>query len=93
MNKARIGKELIENGDLALVRQRSTARPGDIVVALVDGEATVKRLAAGPGYYVLKPESTDPTHKPILVDRDFRVAGVVSRVFKKGSELVSLVED
>jgi repressor LexA len=93
MNKARVGRDLIEDGDLALVRQRSTAEAGDIVVALVDGEATLKRFAAGPGYYVLKPESTDRTHKPILVDRDFRVAGTVNRVFKKGSELVSLVED
>ena len=93
MNKARVGKDLIEDGDLALVRQRSTAQPGDIVVALVDDEATVKRFAVGPSYYILKPESTDPRHKPILVDRGFRLAGTVSRVFKKGSELLSLVED
>ena len=53
----------------------------------------MKRFAAGPGYYVLKPESTDPSHKAILVDRGFRFAGTVSRVFKKGSELLSLVED
>ena len=91
MNRARVGGDLIEHGDLVLVRQRSTAQPNDIVVAMIDGEATVKRFTAGQGYFVLKPESSDSTHKPILVERDFRVAGVVIRVFKKGSELLNLV--
>lgn len=91
MNRARVARDPIEDGDLVLVRQRATAQPGDIIVAMIDGEATVKRLAVGPGYYVLKPDSTDPRHKPILVDRNFRVAGVVSRVFKRGAELLTLV--
>lgn len=93
MDQARVAKESIEDGDLVLVRQRSTAQSGDIIVAMIDGEATVKRFSVGPGYHVLKPNSTDATHKPILVDRNFRVAGVVSRVFKRGSELLALVAE
>ena len=58
------------------------------MVALVDGEATIKRLIKGPGYYVLQPESTNLKHRPIIVAQDFRVQGIVWRVFKKGGELL-----
>src|SRR3989304_4001579 len=34
-------------GDVVVVRRQEQAQPGDIVVALVDGEATVKRFARG----------------------------------------------
>jgi repressor LexA len=88
MNKASISGDLIEDGDLVLVRQRVTAQSGDIVVALVDGEATVKRFTAAPGYYVLKPQSSEPTHQPIIVGDDFRVLGTVTRVLKKGSDVL-----
>ena len=87
MNKARIGGERIENGDLALVRQQPTADAGAIVVALIDGEATIKRLIRKPGYFVLKPESSE-AHRPIVVDRDFRIQGVVVQVLKKGSVII-----
>lgn len=87
MNKAEIDGNRIENGDLILVRQQPCADVGEIIVALIDGEATTKRLGRGPHYLVLRPESTNPVHKPIVVDSDFRVAGVVSSVFKKGEDL------
>jgi len=93
MNRARVEGGLIEDGDLVLVRQRTVARPGDIVVALIDGESTVKRFASGAGYSVLKPETNDPRHRQILVDRSFRALGVVVRVFKKGSEILAFVAD
>jgi len=90
MNKARVGREFIEDGDLVLVRQQASARPNDVVVALIDGEATVKRFVARPGYCVLRPESKDPKHQPIpiLVEDDFRIAGIVTRVLKRGSRLM-----
>lgn len=88
MDKADVRGDLIENGDLVLVRQRPTAQSGEIVVALIDGEATVKRLVTAPGYCVLKPQSSDPVHKRIVVSDDFRVLGTVTRVLKKGSDLL-----
>lgn len=88
MNKAKIDTEKIEDGDLVLVRQQATANEGDIVVALIDGEATIKRFAKGSGYYVLKPESTDTTHRPIVVDHDFQIQGMVVRVLKRGSVII-----
>lgn len=89
MNKASVDEKHIESGDLVIVRQQPTANPGDIVVAIIDGEATVKRLGYGPHYFVLKPESKNPDHRPIIVDHDFTVAGVVCGVLKKGAEAVS----
>jgi repressor LexA len=84
MNRAQVSGVRIEDGDLILVRQQPVATSGQIVVALIDGEATIKRLDHGSGYYLLKPESTNPAHKPIIAPPDFAIAGVVQRVFKKG---------
>jgi len=88
MNRAEIAGGTIENGDLVLVRQQMTADPGDIVVALIDGDATLKRLVAAPGYFILKPESSDDRHQPIVVEGDFRLQGKAVRVLKKGSALL-----
>lgn len=89
MNKAEVNGEQVEDTDLVLVQQQAVAQPGDIAVVLVDGEATVKRLRKGTGYYVLQPESTNTNHYPIVLTEDFAVQGVVRRVFKNGSELLN----
>ncbi len=91
MNQARIEGCRIENGDLAVIHQQSTADSGDIVVALIDGETTIKRFVRGPGYWVLRPESSEETHQPIVVTPGFQVQGRVVQVLKNGSELI--VED
>lgn len=88
MNRALVHGEKIENGDLVAVRQQSTAQPGQIIVALVDGEATIKRLIKGPGYYMLKPESSK-VYAPIIVTEEFQIQGIVTRVLKKGADLIS----
>jgi len=89
MNRASVSGAKIEDGDLILVRQQPVAQSGEIVVALIDGEGTVKRLERGPGYYFLKPESTNRNHKPIIVRDDFMVAGVVCKILKKGSKFLN----
>jgi repressor LexA len=68
----------IVEGDLVLVRRQPSAEPGDIVVALLDNEATVKRFARQGEAIVLKPEH--PTMSPILVrqgQKDFKILGKV----------------
>jgi repressor LexA len=68
----------IADGDLVLVRKQASAVAGDIVAALVDQEATVKRFTIEGGTVVLKPEH--PTMKPIVVDpqrAEFRILGKV----------------
>lgn len=82
------GDSMIEahilDGDLVLVRRQETATPGDIVAAMLDGEATVKRLARENGAVVLRPEH--PTMKPIVVEAgrgDFRILGKVVGVMRQ----------
>jgi repressor LexA len=73
----------IVEGDLVLVRRQDHAQPGDIVVALVDGEATVKRFARDAQAVVLKPEH--PTMAPIVVregEKDVRILGKVVGLFR-----------
>ena len=87
MDRAEVEGGRIEDSDLVLVRQQPITEPGDIVVALVDGETTIKRLEHGEGYFALKPDSSSPGHHPIVVEEDFQIQGVVIRVLKRGSQL------
>lgn len=92
MNRAEVQGGRIEDKDLLVVRQQPKAEPNAIVVVLVDGEATVKCLTHGPDYFVLKPISSNPTHSPTIVRKDFAVQGLVCRVLKQGSELLNFAE-
>ena len=47
----------IHDGDKIVVRKQNTAENGDIVVALIEDSATVKRFYKKDGYYVLHPEN------------------------------------
>ena len=47
----------ILDGDLVVVEKVPSAKRGDIVVAIVDGEFTLKRLDLDRGRFVLKPEN------------------------------------
>ena len=67
----------ITDGDLVLVRQQSTAKDGDTVVALIDDEATIKEFRIGGETFVLRPRSKNKDHQPIVLTKDFQVQGVV----------------
>ena len=67
----------IQDGDLVLVRQQDSADAGQVVVALIDDDATVKRLRPGRDSIVLEPSSSNKAHRPIVVDREFRIQGIV----------------
>ncbi|MDD5382315.1 MAG: transcriptional repressor LexA [Candidatus Margulisbacteria bacterium] len=69
----------INNGDIVLVRQQSTAEPGDKVVALIDDEATIKEYRPGIGVIVLQPRSSKPEFKPIILTSEFRIQGIVTK--------------
>lgn len=71
MNKAGIN-----DGDLVLIRQQATASEGDKVVALIDDEATIKEFHREKEVVVLKPQSRNPEHRPIILSKDFHIQGV-----------------
>ncbi len=56
----------INDGDLVVVRRQPTARPGDVVVAIVEDEATVKRLRVSDSAIALEP--ANPYYSPIEAD-------------------------
>lgn len=74
----------IVNGDLVLVRPRKTASNGEIVVALIEDEATVKRFRKTPAGIELVPENPDYPIIPISESDAARVeiVGVVVGVFR-----------
>jgi repressor LexA len=81
------GESMIEahilDGDLVMVRRQETATPGDIVAAMVDGEATVKRFARRGEAIELRPEH--PTMQPIVVGAggaDVQILGKVIAVLR-----------
>lgn len=70
-----IGAGILE-GDFVIVRRQANADPGDIIVALVDDEATVKRFFIDGEQVRLQPEN--PTIEPILFNmNDVMILGKV----------------
>ena len=70
----------IEDGNLVLFRQQPVAENGDIVVALIDGEATIKEFKRMETAIALMPRSSESRHRPIILTRDFQILGVVKSV-------------
>lgn len=63
-----------------MVRKQTTAENGDVIVALVDNEVTIKEYSVSAHAIVLKPRSTNRIHKPIVARNDFQVQGVMVTV-------------
>jgi repressor LexA len=73
----------IDDGNLVLVRQQPTATNGDVVVALIDDEATIKEFQRSPTVIVLRPRSRNRAHRPIVLTNDFQIQGVVVSAIPK----------
>ena len=79
------GESMIEagimDGDYVVVRKQPTDYNGDIVVAMVEDDATVKRFYRENGHFRLQPEN--PTMEPIIVPEVTILGKVVSlyRIF------------
>lgn len=70
----------IYNGDMVVVRKQNTASNGDIVVALLGEEATVKRFYKEADYIRLQPENDE--YEPII-SKDVIILGKVTGLLRK----------
>lgn len=72
----------ITEGDLVAVEHNTPTRPGDVVLAVVDGELTVKTLSlASGGKYFL--EAANPDYAPIHPKTSLEILGVVVSVMRR----------
>jgi repressor LexA len=74
----------IRDGDILVVQKTQSCRNGDIIIALLDDEATVKRFYREHDRIRLQPENQ--TMQPIYVERDytnFHIIGLVAGLLRK----------
>jgi len=68
------------DGDLVVIRKQATAENGDIVAALIDDEATIKRFFKENGHFRLQPEND--AMQPIIVEEVIILGKAVSLIRK-----------
>jgi len=71
----------INEGDMIIVKPQPDAHNGDIVVAMIDDEATVKKYFRRSDHIVLQPYNS--RYAPIKVTKDFRLVGKVQGLIRK----------
>lgn len=74
----------IYDGDFVLVKRQETADPGDVIVAQIGDEATVKKFF--PDRHRIRLEPANPEYGPIIVERDtpgFTIAGKVIGLLRR----------
>lgn len=79
------GESMIElgiyHGDLAIIRSQTTAQKGEIVAAIIDGEATLKTYSPQGNKTLLLP--ANPDFSPIVVTKEsFRLAGILTGILR-----------
>ena len=75
----------IHEGDLVIVRQQPVAESGDVIVALLGDETTVKRLYIRDEQIELRPESPGHQAIPITPHEDMRILGKVVAIRRSDS--------
>jgi len=72
----------IEHNDIVIVKKQLVAQPGNIVLALIGNETTIKKYIPRQGQIVLQP--INPAFEPIIVKPNrLKIQGVVKGVLKK----------
>ena len=73
--------DAIQPGDMVLVERQPRAERGEIVVAQIEDEATVKRYYPEPGRVILR--SDNPDYDDIIVTHDLTILGKVTALIRK----------
>jgi repressor LexA len=71
----------IFEGDLVVVEKQPTAKKGDIVVAIVDNEFTLKRLDIEDGKFILRAENK--AYSPIRPEGALEIFGVMTGLARR----------
>ncbi len=71
----------IREGDLVIVNRSRQPKPEDIVVGVMDGEFTLKRLKKGQGKFYLQAEN--PEYPDLFAMEELKIAGVVTGTVRK----------
>lgn len=72
----------INEGDYVLVEMTQAVMENDLVVAVIDGFAVIKKIEFANNAVILRPVSTDPVYKPIILHRNFTIFGKVVDVIR-----------
>lgn len=70
MNRRKIRGKYIEDNSLALVRRTKNVIDGDVVLAVIEQEATIKSYMQKEDMIILYPESTNKQHTPIYLSEE-----------------------
>lgn len=71
------------NGDLVIIRQQNSANNGDIIAAIIDGEATLKRYIRKENHIILRPENERYEDIIVPADQNIWIAGKMVGVLRK----------
>jgi repressor LexA len=84
MNRRMIRDKYIEDNSLALIRRTKNVLDGDVVLAIIEQEATIKSYMQKGNMVILYPESKNNEHKPIYISEEstdlFEINGKVVAV-------------
>jgi len=72
----------VNDGDYVLVELTQAVTDNDLVVALIDSFAVIKKIEFANNAVILKPVSSDPQYKPIIMSRSFQIFGKVLDIIR-----------
>ncbi|MBD3363022.1 repressor LexA [Candidatus Dojkabacteria bacterium] len=84
MNKRKVGKIRLENGKIAVIERNAHVENNDVILAIVENQATIKTYKKSDNAVILYPESTNKIHKPIYLkpDSQFIINGKVIKILE-----------
>ncbi len=72
----------IREGDYVLVELTEGVMENDLVVAVIDHFAVIKKIEYANNAVILKPVTSDASYKPIIMRRDFQIFGKVVDIIR-----------
>lgn len=72
----------VQDGDYVLVEVTENINESDLVVAIIDNFAVIKKIEYANNAVILRPISSDPSYKPIILRRDFKLFGKVIDIIR-----------